>query len=191
MPNLGKLEDIADYMLDPSVASGGFTSGSESEQETDAEVEVLASAPRKVVGTNERHKVAARAASKFQGEEGGVESRRRVQKRAVKLVELGPRMTLRLMKVEEGLCGGKIMWHEHVTKSKEEEREMDQLWEKRKKEKAERKRIQQENVKKKRELEKGDGGENDDDVMMDDDDDFEADEDTTYDDEGNWTDEEK
>ena len=53
VPNLGKLEDAADYILNSSAAgvkaSGGFTSGSESEVETDAEVEVLEKNARKVL----------------------------------------------------------------------------------------------------------------------------------------------
>ena len=164
IPNLGQLNDIADYMLDPSAANGGFTSGSESEQETDAEVEVMTSMPRKVVGRHERQQ----AAEQHKGnddESRAAGGRRGVHKRAVKLVELGPRMTLRLIKVEEGLCGGKIMWHEHLTKSKEEEKEMDETWEKRKREKAERKRIQKENVERKKKLKTGDGDAEDDEAV--------------------------
>lgn len=52
LPNLGKLEDVADYLLDPTAAGGGFTSGSESEVETDAEVEVLETVSRKVTNRN-------------------------------------------------------------------------------------------------------------------------------------------
>ena len=170
MPNLGQLNDIADYILDPSAASGGFTSGSESEQETDAEVEVLTSTPRKVIGRHEIQQTAENGVGEA-NESIAANGRRGVQKRAVKLVELGPRMTLRLIKIEEGLCGGKIMWHEHLTKSKEEEKEMDEIWERRKREKAERKRIQKENVERKRKLASSNGdaaeGETVDQDMMD------------------------
>ncbi|KAI5279624.1 hypothetical protein KEM52_004326 [Ascosphaera acerosa] len=38
VPNLGKLTDVADYLLDPAAA--GYTSASETELDTDAEVEV-------------------------------------------------------------------------------------------------------------------------------------------------------
>ncbi|KAL8728392.1 MAG: hypothetical protein Q9166_005436 [cf. Caloplaca sp. 2 TL-2023] len=143
MPNLGNLEDVADYILDPSAAGGGFTSGSESEMETDAEVEVMHMNHKKVLGKKQ-----ADAARKIEGE--GRHRGREAQKRAVKLVELGPRMTLRLTKVEEGVCGGKIMWHEYLRKSDEEIREMEKVWETRKREKAERKRVQKENVERKR-----------------------------------------
>lgn len=34
-------------------------------------------------------------------------------KSAVKLQEIGPRMTLQLMKIEEGLCSGVVIFSEH------------------------------------------------------------------------------
>ncbi len=150
LPNLGKLDDVADYLLDPSAAASGFTSGSESEVETDAEVEVLETRTRKVL---DKKQMAARRAT--EGNNGDIE-RPGVEKRAVKLVELGPRMRLRMTKVEEGVCGGKIMWHEFVQKSEEEAKEMDRVWEERRKEREERKRVQKENVERKRK-EKGKG----------------------------------
>ncbi|GLJ12761.1 hypothetical protein SUGI_0197250 [Cryptomeria japonica] len=39
---------------------------------------------------------------------------------SVKLQEIGPRMTLQLVKVEEGLCSGGIIFHEFVKKTPEE-----------------------------------------------------------------------
>ena len=82
-----------------------------------------------------------------------------VEKRAVKLVELGPRMKLRLTKVEEEVCGGKVMWHEYLEKSSEEIKEMESMWEQRRSDKAERKRVQKENIERKRE-ESGQQGKN-------------------------------
>lgn len=145
LPNLGALEDVADYMLDPSAA--GYTSASDTEVETDAEVEVAAQVTRRVLSKREREKATARddgrkAMSRGRGP--------KVEKRAVKLVELGPRMKLRLTKVEEDIAGGKVLWHEFVTKSKDEVEKMEKVWEQRKKEKEERRRIQKENIEKKR-----------------------------------------
>lgn len=166
LPNLGKLEDVADYLLDPSAA--GYTSASESEVETDAEVEVLAPSARKVLGKREKQRTdAAREAGEAKGGTGGGGGSGGVEKRAVKLVELGPRMRLRLVKVEDGLCAGKILWHEFVSKTAQEEKAQDQLWEARRKEKEERRRVQRENVAKKR-GEKGGGEEEDDDEQFDD-----------------------
>lgn len=142
LPNLGKLEDVADYLLDPSAAGGGFTS--ESEVETDAEVEMQEIDARKVIS---RKKLLATR-------NGDGKSTRRegseIEKRAVKLVELGPRLKLRMTKVEEGVCGGKVMWHEFFSKTKDEEKELDQVWNRRRREREERKRVQRENVERKR-----------------------------------------
>ncbi|KAK8199883.1 brix domain-containing protein c [Phyllosticta capitalensis] len=151
LPNLGRLEDAADYLLDPEAdtGAGGYTSASETEVETDAEVEVLETT-RKVLNRKEKQRAAAAAAAADAAAKAAPNVRSSVEKKAVKLVELGPRMTLRLQKVEEGLCGGKVMWHEHISKSAEEVRAMDKLWEGRRREKEERKRIQRENVERKK-----------------------------------------
>ncbi|KAM0794204.1 ribosome biogenesis protein SSF1 [Usnea florida] len=147
LPNLGKLEDVADYLLDPSAtADGGFTSASETEVETDAEVEVLEPNTRKVLNKKQMAVMRNRSADGKPHPTG----RPNVEKRAVKLVELGPRMALRMTKVEEGVCEGKVMWHESIEKTAEEVKEMEQIWDTRRKEKAERKRVQKENVLRKR-----------------------------------------
>ena len=143
IPNLGKLDDVADYLLDPT-AAGGFTSGSESEIETDAEVEVLETNARKVL--NKKQMSALRSNNQKVHKPGNPG----VHRKAVKLVEIGPRMKLRMTKVEEDVCGGKVMWHEYINKSKEEIQAMEKIWDKRRSEKAERRRVQKENVERKR-----------------------------------------
>jgi len=140
VPNLGRLEDVSEWLLDAD-EKGGYTSASESEAETDAEVEVLAPREKKLSGHGKKHK----ASSAENGEE-----KPGVERKAIKLAELGPRMKLKLVKVEEGLCQGKVLWHEFVLKTKEEEREMDRVWEQRRTEKEERKRVQRENLERKR-----------------------------------------
>jgi len=143
LPNLGNLKDISEFMIGGENGDGYMTDGtSGSEADTDAEVEILETAPRKVVSTK------GKASAQGDGEESAQNDH--VERRAVKLVELGPRMKLRMTKVEEGLCAGKILWHQYVHKSKEEVRELEQKWEQRKKEKEARKRQQKENVEKKR-----------------------------------------
>ncbi|KAF1959707.1 Brix-domain-containing protein [Byssothecium circinans] len=178
LPNLGALDDVADYMLDPSAA--GYTSASDTEADTDAEVEVAAPITRKVMSKKDRERAKA-------GDDARkpTASRPSVEKRAVKLVELGPRMKLRLTKVEEDICSGKVMWHEYVTKSEKEVKEMDKVWEKRNAEKAERRRIQKENIEKKRK-ERGQKGEDeeDEDEEMDDYDEYDMDDDVWHDEDG-------
>lgn len=172
LPNLGKLEDVADYLLDPLATAGGFTSGSESEAETDAEVEVLESSIKKVLSKQQMA-----ALRRSNSEKGTRRQEPGVEKRAVKLVELGPRMKLRMTKVEEGVCGGKVIWHEYLSKNRQEVKEMDRTWEERRKMRDERKRIQRENVeRKKKERRIGKKGEDEEDeeeedLVMDDDND--------------------
>ncbi|CAM1507561.1 Fc.00g072020.m01.CDS01 [Cosmosporella sp. VM-42] len=157
MPNLGKLEDIADYMIGGDAGEGYMTDAtSGSEIDTDAEVEVLESATRKVLSSKARQ-AAAQNGTEAEAEEDSVE------RRAVKLVELGPRMRLRLTKVEEGLCSGKVMWHEYVHKSKEELKELEKRWEKRRQEKEARKKEQKANVEKKKAEKAKNGGKAEDD----------------------------
>jgi ribosome biogenesis protein SSF1/2 len=145
LPNLGKLEDIADYMIGGENGEGYMTDAtSGSEVDTDAEVEILESTTRKVLSRKEQQR--KRDAEK-KGKEGGSNG---VEKRAVKLIELGPRLKLRMTKVEEGVCSGKTMWHEYIHKSKDELKQMDKTWEKRRSEKAERKRVQKDNVERKK-----------------------------------------
>ncbi|KAJ5760204.1 hypothetical protein N7520_007360 [Penicillium odoratum] len=143
VPNLGKLEDAADYLLDPSAA--GYTSASETELDTDAEVEIQESATRRVLNKREaqRQKAAEKGDKKAALAPG-------VEKRAVKLIELGPRLRLRLMKVEDGVCDGRVMWHDYVTKTEKEKRALDQNWAVRRKEKEARKKLQRDNIEKKK-----------------------------------------
>lgn len=149
IPNLGKLDDAADYLLDP--AAGGYTSASETELDTDNEVEVLETTSRKVLSKKEMQRQREKATE--ENAEKPTRTRTKtssVEKRAVKLVELGPRLRLRMYKVEEGVCEGRVMWHDVVTKSIKEEKELDAKWATRRKEKEERRRIQKENVERKK-----------------------------------------
>lgn len=156
LPNLSRLNDVADYLLDPSAA--GFTSASESEVDTDAEVEVMEASARKVLNRRDKQRQRDAKDAAAEGDDGpktsakseGAAQRSRVQKRAVRLTELGPRMRLRLVKVEEGLCTGKVMWHEFVTKSEGEQKNLERMWETRKAEKEGRRQTQKENLEKKK-----------------------------------------
>lgn len=166
VPNLGKLEDIADFMIGGEDGEGYMTDAtSGSEIDTDAEIEVLEPTAKKI-SKQRAAPVEDDAADDAEG----------VEKRAVKLVELGPRMRLRLTKVEEGLCSGKVMWHEYVHKTKEEIRELEKRWEKRQQEKEARRKQQKENVEKKRKAkaERGDTAGDESDVDMDDYDEFDS-----------------
>lgn len=146
VPNLGKLEDIADYMIGGEDGNGYMTDATsdDSEMEEDNQVEMLDTAPRKVLSQK------ARAAAMENSNEDGEANEGNVRKRAVKLVELGPRMKLRMAKVEEGICNGRVMWHEHIHKSKDEIKELEKRWETKSKEKEARRKQQKENVERKK-----------------------------------------
>jgi ribosome biogenesis protein SSF1/2 len=77
LPNLGKFEDVADFVLN----GGDYDSSSEAEE--DEKVEVKGSSQQ-----------------------------------AIRLTELGPRLRLELVKVEEGMCAGKVLYHRYVHKTK-------------------------------------------------------------------------
>jgi ribosome biogenesis protein SSF1/2 len=146
IPNLGHLADVSEYFLDTQ--NGNYTSASESEPDTDAEVEVLAPREKRIHYRDKLEKL--RASQNGSTDTPLLPGTGEVEKRGIILSELGPRMKLRLIKVEEGLCEGKILWHNFIAKTKEEERETERIWEKRKKEKEDRKRVQKENIERKR-----------------------------------------
>ncbi|RMZ87445.1 hypothetical protein DV736_g5333, partial [Chaetothyriales sp. CBS 134916] len=146
LPHLGRLEDAADYLLDP--ASGGYTSASETELDTDAEVEVLQTSTQHVL--NRKKKATRKETRAEDGSGSSTLPESDVTKRSVKLSELGPRMQLRLIKIEEGICQGKVLWNEFIKKTKDEEAEIEATWDQRRKEKAERRAIQRDNIERKR-----------------------------------------
>lgn len=41
-------------------------------------------------------------------------------KSAIRLSEIGPRLKLKLYKIEEGICEGEVLFHEGIKKSSEE-----------------------------------------------------------------------
>jgi ribosome biogenesis protein SSF1/2 len=86
LPNLGKFEDVADFVLN------GNDYDSASEIDEDEKVEVPApSVKPETSGT---------------------------QQRAIRLTEIGPRLRLELVKIEEGMCDGKVLYHRYVQKTK-------------------------------------------------------------------------
>lgn len=68
----------------------------------------------------------------------------------VRLSEIGPRMTLKLVKIESGFAGGETLFHDHVAKTPREVAINMTKVRSKKLEKQRRKRVQDENVKRKR-----------------------------------------
>jgi len=72
----------------------------------------------------------------------------------VRLQEIGPRMSLELMKIEELVNDGKVLYHRYIQKSEEERRELQERKDRERKLKEERRIRQELNVKRKEEMKK-------------------------------------
>lgn len=102
VPHLAGMADIAD-LVNPSgaaagaaVAAGAWSSDSEADDAGGA---------------------GAGAAAELPPLPQAVRGVRRGARSSVKLVEIGPRLRLSLVKVEAGVCGGEVLYHAHVVKS--------------------------------------------------------------------------
>lgn len=73
-------------------------------------------------------------------------------KSAVRLYEIGPRLTFELVKIENGLLTGEVLYHEKIIKTEEEIEAIRREREKKKKLKEKRKLIQEQNTKRKEKL---------------------------------------
>lgn len=71
------------------------------------------------------------------------------EKSSIKLVELGPRMKLELVKIEEGLMDGEVLFHNYIQKSEEDITNLKMNAQKKAFQKLSRKKQQEENIKKK------------------------------------------
>lgn len=127
LPNLHKCDDIADY-LTGQVAATMSDAPSDSEPEEDQVVQLS----DQYVGRGNNKN----------------------QKSALKLVELGPRLSLELLKVEKGLdsANSPCLYNAHVTKTSEEAARQQAEKQKLQKLKEERKKIQEQNVERKRQV---------------------------------------
>jgi ribosome biogenesis protein SSF1/2 len=125
LPNLNRVQDIADYITGQA-ATGSVGDVSDSEAEEDPAHQVV-------------------LAQSYAGK-GNVKS----QKSALKLVELGPRLSLELIKVEKGLGGGDVMYHAHIHKTPEEAKAIKDAKDAEKGLKKQRKQEQEQNVERKR-----------------------------------------
>jgi ribosome biogenesis protein SSF1/2 len=125
IPNLSKVQDIADYIAGNTLTSVDAASDSEPE-DASAVVELAQSYAGK--GNKSR----------------GMSS--------LKLVELGPRLSLELIKVEQGLGEGTVMYHAHITKTPEEAKAIQAKAENKIRLKEQRRQEQEQNVERKRKV---------------------------------------
>jgi len=104
LPDMSPNQDVSQYILHPN--SDGDTSASEVESDT---------------GTgNGTSSTRVLLGSDYLGR-----NNRKSEQRAIKLVELGPRLELKLIKIEAGMCTGQVLHHEFVKKSKAEADELE------------------------------------------------------------------
>lgn len=132
VPNLHKKEDISSLVFDHDI--NAYTS--ESEIEDEAVVRMVEKKDVKV-GTTE-------PALEKQPQEQAAS-----RKKAVKLTELGPRINMKLIKIEEGICSGRVLHHEYIQKTDAEIKDLIKRHEQKKKLKEKRKKEQEENVNRK------------------------------------------
>ncbi|XP_030853116.1 suppressor of SWI4 1 homolog [Strongylocentrotus purpuratus] len=119
VPNLGRYQDVSDFFLNTGQLS-------ESEAELD--------------GEHNEVTLPQRLASR-----GNLDN----QKSAIRLIEIGPRLQLGLIKIEEGLGEGEVLYHESITKTKEEISAAREVKFRKKIAKIKRKKQQEANVAKK------------------------------------------
>jgi ribosome biogenesis protein SSF1/2 len=125
IPNLHNVQDIADYISGSANAYTNVDAASDSEPEDASAVVEL---PQNYAGRGNT----------------------RQNKSALKLVELGPRLCLELVKVEQGLGEGNVMYHAHVSKTPQEVQVIQEKKEREVQLKQQRKSVQEKNVERKR-----------------------------------------
>ncbi|KAJ3016242.1 hypothetical protein HKX48_004153 [Thoreauomyces humboldtii] len=86
---------------------------------------------------------------------------RQQEQRAIRLVEVGPRMQMKLVKIQNGLCEGEILYHALVHKSAKEIKEQEARRKKTEEERARRRAEQEKNVANKKEAVGGDDDDED------------------------------
>jgi len=126
IPNLNKVQDIADYIAGSANATTSVDAASDSEPED---------------GSNTVVQLAQNYVGKGNKSQG---------KSALKLVELGPRLCLELIKVEQGLASGNVMYHAHIKKTPGEAKAIVEKAEGKVRLKTQRRQEQDRNVERKR-----------------------------------------
>lgn len=118
MPDLGRVNDISDYVLgrrrmdveggngdDDDAASIGVASGFETDASSDAESDGE-EGDKATVDLFQDYVGKGNIAGKRRRTEGG-------NQRAVRLREIGPRLEMRLIKIEDGIAGGDVLYHDY------------------------------------------------------------------------------
>lgn len=177
IPNLEKKKDISSLVLEDL---GYMTSDNESEiedeqiikeedeikKELEAEAEILAEGEKEqtieeeIKTEDEENKIEAEI--KDEDEEDGALKKQKLNdgsskrsakgnKKAIKLQEIGPRLSLSLLKIESDLFKGETLYHSYIKKSNTEVKELQKRHDEKNRLKEQRKKEQEANLLKKKE----------------------------------------
>ena len=168
LPNLKRKEDISSLILDRDVDAYTSESEVESEVEQDSIVRVVEKPvgnsganvskvrAKKTGEDSQRDKMLDAAAgldtASLTEEQEGQQSVRsgvsneNTRKKAIRLSEVGPRLTLKLVKIEEGICTGRVIHHEFIKKTDKEIEELERQHQAKEALKAQRRKEQEANV---------------------------------------------
>jgi ribosome biogenesis protein SSF1/2 len=111
VPDLRNLEDVSEYLVNGGHAGGGLSSAAPS----DSEAEGLGGA------AGGRDPAVGRVT--LPQDYAGV-GNQKAQTSSIKLSEIGPRLSLKLVKIEADLCDGEVLFHSFVRKSEAEAEEL-------------------------------------------------------------------
>ena len=164
IPDMGNVEDISNF-LKSEIVEGGEGEGEEETSQnennennqkikTETDDDNDQPSPKKIkikiettdaseneISENENDKVEVITSNKK-----NIQSK---EQSKIILTEIGPRMTLSLIKIEEGVNDGEVIYHRHISKTEEEIMKQRTGKVEKQKLKAERKAIQEANVKRK------------------------------------------
>ncbi|CCF60576.1 hypothetical protein KAFR_0K02220 [Kazachstania africana CBS 2517] len=154
VPNLSTKQDISSLILDHDL--GAYTS--ESEVEDDSIVKVMDNDNNTTRVNNQRKP------QEPIGEDDGEEEEEEEdqdsmpvakpvanpKKKAIRLTEVGPRLNLKLIKIEDGICSGKVLHHEFVKKTDAEIKALEKRHREKQRLKEQRRKEQEENIARKK-----------------------------------------
>lgn len=163
LPNLHRKKDISSLILDHDL--NAYTSESEMEDDEDAIVKIAEQNDNKINVSKQQQQPKKPTLDLETGLEKEEEDENMdieddsntnntpdvaPRKKAIRLTEVGPRLNLRLVKIEEGICSGKILHHEFVRKTDDEVRLLEKKHAAKMRLKEQRRKEQEANISKKK-----------------------------------------
>lgn len=132
LPNLHRKQDISSLILDHDL--NAYTSESEMEEDDESNIVRIRDMKNNTSNIKQKKLDLETGLENDDNDDNVSDNDRPVQnfqdeiaprKKAIRLTEVGPRLNLRLVKIEEGICSGKILHHEFVHKTDEEIRALE------------------------------------------------------------------